>query len=202
MARWGARSPTSERRTRRWPGAFVGVFLLVGLGMLGGAGYLFVDTRHDIATGVGAEGVVIDLIAERDSDGDDVYYPRVRFATPAGEPVEFTGSVGSSPPAFDIGEAVAVLYNPSDPRDARIDSFFQLWFAPLILGFLGLVFTAVGGGGIIAFMRSTDRAPLPRPTAASDAEHRRLRDSRRMTLEPVMVYSSASRCRRRRSRGS
>ena len=43
--------------------------------------------------------------------------------------------------------------------------------APLILGFLGLVFTAVGGGAIIAFMRSTDRAPLPRPAAASDAEH-------------------------------
>ena len=38
---------------------------------------------------------------------------------------------------FDIGEAVAVLYDPSHPRDARIDSFFQLWFAPLILGFLG-----------------------------------------------------------------
>jgi hypothetical protein len=85
--------------------------------------------------------------------------------------VQFTGSVGSSPPAFDIGEAVAVLYDRSDPRDARIDSFFQLWFAPLILGFLRLVFTAVGGGAIIAFMRSTARAPLPRPTAASDAEH-------------------------------
>jgi hypothetical protein len=126
MARWGARSPNSEGRTRRWPGAFVGIFLLVGLGMLGGAGYLLVDTRHDVATGVGAEGVVMDLIAEHDSDGDDVYYPRVRFVTPAGEPVEFTGSVGFSPPAFDIGEAVAVLYDPSDPRDARIDSFFQL----------------------------------------------------------------------------
>jgi hypothetical protein len=58
------------------------------------------------------------------------------------------------------------------PRgNARIDGFFQLWLLPIILGFLGLVFTAVGGGGIIADMRSTDRAPLPSPTGASDAEH-------------------------------
>ncbi len=67
---------------------------------------------------------------------------------------------------FDIGEAVAVLYDPSHPRDARIDSFFQLWFAPLIPG---LVFTAVGGGAIIASMRSTDRAPLPRPPGSRRA---------------------------------
>ena len=36
---------------------------------------------------------------------------------------------------------MAVLYDPAKPRDVRIDSFFQLWFAPLILGFLGFVFT-------------------------------------------------------------
>ncbi len=161
MARWRQGSQASERKAPRWPGVLVGVFLVVGLGMLGGAGYLFVDTRHDVATGVSADGVVIDLIAERDSDGDNVYYPRVRFLTPAGEPVEFTGSVGSSPAAFDVGEPVAVLYNPSAPRDARIDSFFQLWFAPLILGFLGLVFTAVGGGAIVAFVRSNNKASLP-----------------------------------------
>jgi hypothetical protein len=169
MARWGARSPTSERRTQRWPGAVVGIFLLVGLGMLGGAGYLFVDTRQDVARGAHADGIVIDLIAERDSDGDDVYYPRVRFLTPASEPMEFTGSVGSSPAAFDVGEAVAVLYNPTDPRDARIDSFFQLWFGPLVMGFLGLVFTAVGGGAVIAFVRSNARASAPIPAAPSAA---------------------------------
>ena len=160
-------SPTSERRTPRRPSVLIGVFFLVGLGMLGGAGYLVVDTRRDIAAGVSADGRVIDLIAERDSDGDDMYYPRVRFVTAAGEPVEFTGSVGSSPAAFDIGEAVAVLYDPADPGDARIDSFFQLWFGPLILGFLGFIFTTVGGGAVIAFARSGNRPAAPMPASPS-----------------------------------
>src|SRR5262245_62580222 len=101
MAGGQQRAPTSTR----WPYLLVGVFVIAGLGMLGGAGYLTVETRHDIAVGVSADGVVIDIILSRDSDGDDTYYPRVRFMTPAGEPVEFTGSVGSSPAAFDVGEA-------------------------------------------------------------------------------------------------
>lgn len=42
-------------------------------------------------------------------------------------PVEFTGSVGSDPPGFDIGEGVTVLYDPANPKSARIDAFFQLW---------------------------------------------------------------------------
>jgi hypothetical protein len=71
--------------------------------------------------------------------------------------VEFTGSVGSRPAAFDVGEAVAILYDPVNPRDARINSFFQLWFAPLILGFLGLVFTSIGGGAVVGLVRSRNR---------------------------------------------
>ena len=151
-------SPNSGRRAVGGATALVGLFLLAWLGMLGGAGYLYADTRRDIAVAASADGVVIDLIASRDSDGDVSYYPRVRFMTPAGEPVEFTGSVGSRPATFDIGEAVAVLYDPDDPRDARINSFFQLWFAPLILGFLGLVFTTVvGGGAVVGLVRSRNR---------------------------------------------
>jgi hypothetical protein len=153
----------------RWPFALLGLFLVAGLGMLGGAGYLVADTRHDIAVGASAEGVVIDLILSRDSDGDDTYYPRVRFATPTGESVEFTGSVGSTPAAFDVGEAVAVLYDPADPQDARIDSFFQLWFGPLILGFLGFVFTAIGGGAVVAALRSGRGSAAPIAAAPSPA---------------------------------
>ena len=107
----------------------------------------------------------------------------MRFVTPAGEAVEFTGSVGSSPAAFEVGEAVAVLYDPADPQDARIDSFFQLWFGPLILGFLGLVFTAIGGGGVIAVLRSgqgrvapTAASPSPPPPRSAPAVERAPRD--------------------------
>jgi hypothetical protein len=182
--------------------ALGGIFFVAGLAMLSGAGYETLRNRHDIAVGTTANGTVTDLFQGSDSDGGTVYYPRVRFVTQSGDTIEFTGSNGTSPPAFEVGETVSVLYDPISPGNARIDTFFQLWFTALILGFLGLVFTAVGGGAIIALCaRPTERRCRGRRLHRMPSV-RRLRDSRRMTLEPVMVYSSASRCRRRRSRGS
>lgn len=126
------------------PRLFIGIFLLVGLGLLGGSAYLTYDTRRALSVGVRADGEVTDLYENRDSDGDITYRPRVRFRTREGDSVEFTSSVGSHPAAFGVGETVAVIYNPASPDDARIDSFFQLWFAPLLLGGMGVVFTGFG----------------------------------------------------------
>jgi len=119
------------------------------------------DTRSDIARADKADGTVIDLLGERDSDGDMIYYPRVRYVTRSGNPVEFMGSVGSRPAAFDVGEPVAVLYDPAEPEEAHIDSFFQLWFAALILGVIGLVFAVIGGGGALAALRARPRPTTP-----------------------------------------
>jgi Protein of unknown function (DUF3592) len=135
---------------RSW--LFTAIFLTVGLGLLGGGVYSFVSTREFLGNAVSADGVVIDLEERWDSDDSSyTYYPRVRFATETGQPYEFTGDVGSSPAAFDVGEGVRVLFDPADPSSARIDSFMQLWFASMILGGMGLIFSIVGGGSIFAF---------------------------------------------------
>jgi hypothetical protein len=161
MGRLQGRALRTHSRARKAPTFLFGIFLLVGLGLLGGAAFLVIDTRSDIARADTADGTVIDLIGERDSDGDTIYYPRVRYVTRSGNPVEFTGSVGSSPPAFDVGEPVAVLYDPAEPEEARIDSFFQLWFAALILGGIGLVFASIGGGGALAASQARTRSAAP-----------------------------------------
>jgi len=158
--------------TRQGSAFLFGIFLLIGLGLLGGAAFLALDTRSDIARADKADGSVIDLIGERDSDGDTIYYPRVRYVTLSGTPVEFTGSVGSSPPAFAVGEPVSVLYDPAEPEQARIDSFFQLWFAALILGVIGLVFAAIGGGGTLVALRAQPRSATPGlRTRPADPDH-------------------------------
>jgi hypothetical protein len=153
MARLRRRVASSDSPTPLWGVGLLGVFLLAGLGMLGGAGYRFVDTRHAIATAARADGTVIDLIVSHDSDDGDVYYPHVRFVTPAGESVEFTGSFGSNPAGFDVGEPVEVLYDASSPNVARINTIFQLWFVPIMLTGMGLIFGAIGAGGVVALFR-------------------------------------------------
>jgi hypothetical protein len=36
---------------------------------------------------------------------------------------------------------VKVVFNPSNPKGAEIDSFLQIWFVPLVLGFIALAWS-------------------------------------------------------------
>jgi hypothetical protein len=117
-------------------------YLFGGLGfaMLAGAALMVVHTRQFVAQAVRADGEVIDLV------GSKTRAPVVRFTDGAGRTVEFRSSVSSSPPAFDIGEKVVVLYDAAAPAEAKIESWSDLWFGPTILGGLGTVFASVGVG--------------------------------------------------------
>ena len=70
----------------------------------------------------------------------------VHFKLPSGEIIEFTPSSSSSPPAYDKGEVVGVFFDPADPKDARLDGFFDLWGGAAIVGGLGVVFLAFAIG--------------------------------------------------------
>jgi hypothetical protein len=60
------------------------------------------------------------------------YAPVIRFQTKDGEDVEFTASYSFSSPNYSYDEEIQVLYPPSKPEKARVNTFFALWF-PLIL---------------------------------------------------------------------
>ena len=48
-------------------------------------------------------------------------YPRVRFTTMNGESVEFRSPHGYTPCRSRVGESVTVLYQISNPMDARVE---------------------------------------------------------------------------------
>lgn len=121
------------------------IFLIVGLGVLAGSVYNTLQTKDFLSSAVHAEGEVVDLIARR-SDNSTTYAPKVSFYTANKQRLSFTSSSSSSPAAYSRGEKVTVLYSPNNPSNAKIDSFFSLWGASLIMGVLGVVFSAVGGG--------------------------------------------------------
>lgn len=100
---------------------------------------------HD---GLRAPGTVIDTVISRGSKGGNVSYPVVRYTAQDGRSYEFESSSGSEPPAYDVGDAVEVLYWANDPQNGTIKGFFSLWGASLIVGVLGFVFT---GAGVLLF---------------------------------------------------
>ena len=113
-----------------------------------------------------AEGVVIDLIEKRDSEGDlsrteksgdnsaedePTYAPKVRFTIESsGNSYAFVSSFSSAPPLYDRGEGVTVLFDPGDVSDAMIKDFWSLflslWLLPILIGIAGLllIFIPVG----------------------------------------------------------
>ena len=129
------------------------VFGLAGVGMLAGGGYMAGRTLKFQATALAAEGVVVDLIEKRDSDGSRTWSPEVEYQTPDGETRTYVSSTSSNPPSWDRGEKVTLRYDPANPERVRLDGFMDNWFGPTILGGLGTVFSLVGFGIIVAAVR-------------------------------------------------
>lgn len=134
------------------------IFGLVGLAMGSAAIWVTYSTLQFRATALHAEGEVIGFGTSRGRKGGTMYTPQVRFYVPAAEggpgaSVEIRGRVSSSSRSYDIGDRVDVYYPPEHPEDARIDSFMEQWFFPLIFGFFGLVFGGIASGFIVAEWR-------------------------------------------------
>lgn len=53
-------------------------------------------------------------------------------------------SIGSNPPRFTVGQLVTVRYDPQNVSNARLAGRFRLWFVPMPLGGLGVLFLGVG----------------------------------------------------------
>lgn len=124
--------------------------------MLAGAFAIYSSTASFLERSVSAQGTVVELIRSRSSDSVS-YYPVVEFTAANGRQVEFQSNSGSSPPSYNQGEQVSVLYEPSSPEAAKINGFFSLWGGALIIAGFGSVFGLIGGG-IMAYVALKSRS--------------------------------------------
>jgi hypothetical protein len=94
---------------------------------------------------VPAAGTVIGLRESTDKDSGSVRYaPTFQFPDASGASHTVSSSFYSAPPEFRVGDKVTVLYRRNDPDTARIDTFWQLWGLPALLGIIGFVLLLAG----------------------------------------------------------
>lgn len=67
-----------------------------------------------------------------------------------GRTIEMVGGVATSPPAYEIGEKVTVLYPPDHPENGLIDTFVERRLFPTVFGGVGTAFLLVGTVATIA----------------------------------------------------
>lgn len=97
-----------------------------------------------------APGRVVDMVKYSEYAQDDrsrlvgeTYYPVVKFVALDGKQRSVQLNEGSSPPSYEVGDEVVVLYEQDHPLDARIKSFASsagMWILPTITGILGIGF--------------------------------------------------------------
>ena len=131
------------------------IFSIIGLGLLVPALWFGYESWAYLQSAQSTPGTVIALDWSGDSDSSGAR-PVVRYEV-RGEPYQITGSVISSPPAYAVGDSVRVLYPPGQAKAAQIESWFDFWFLPALLGGMGLLFGGIGGGVWYLLARSLRR---------------------------------------------
>lgn len=127
------------------------VFLMVGVGFgWSSCSLLGVAER--------TEGTVIRLAGNGPRRGTA---PVVEFFLD-GNRREFQSWLSTSPPQFNVGDKVTVLYDPNDPQRASIESFVTLWLFPTIFGGIGAVMlVAAGVIFAVSWLRTSPASNVP-----------------------------------------
>ncbi len=125
-------------------GLFGLIFSLVGAGMAW-------SSWSVVSVAQRAEGTVIRQVRQEQPVGQMEQVGMERSVAPVveffvgGERHEFQSGLSTSPPQFDVGDKVTVLYDPQDLAVCRIDSFVTLWLFPAIFGGIGVVLLTIIG---------------------------------------------------------
>jgi hypothetical protein len=117
-------------------------FTLFGLLFFAIGSGLTMRQRSLEGQGIEVSGSVVALQENCGSDGC-TYAPEIQFTTTNGQSVQFISSYSSSPPAYEVGEDVTVVYPSDNPTNAIIKGDGQ---------FLHIIFMLIGG--VIAIIGS------------------------------------------------
>ncbi len=132
-----------EKESASFPKVIVAIFLGISILMLAIAAVSAFNTARTLSRQRSAPGRVLELVVRRDQTGREFFYPVVEFGLPDGSRQTVQMSEGSWPAPYDPGEAVTVLYDAAQPRNAHIRSSggtLLPWILTLITGVLGLAF--------------------------------------------------------------
>ncbi|MBC8152708.1 MAG: DUF3592 domain-containing protein [Bacteroidetes bacterium] len=135
--------------------------LILGLACIIGAGYQLYRNTRLLISGRAAEGVVIRN--EKSLGKNTVYYPIVQFQAADGQSYACKGQSGTYPAQYEASESVSVHYDPAQPANAFIGSFFGVIQDAFLSMALGTVFVWFGLRIVRRKPLETISDPLSRP---------------------------------------
>ncbi len=128
-------------------GKIIGLsFMIGGLVMLSVVIYLIIYNYNFIKGSTSTMGKLISYdsyFSDSENGGSTMYTPIFEYHY-QGVKRTYKSSTSSSSRSFEIGEQVEVLVDPENPNSVMVNTFWEQWFLPLVLGFMGCMFSGLG----------------------------------------------------------
>ena len=128
------------------------LFMLIGVGFLGGAIYSFIADKNFKEKATKVTGRVINLQSNRKGSKA----PVVEYNDATGKAYFYYHDVYTKPSAYDLGETVEIYFDPANPEEATMGGISVL---AIIFGFLGFIFTLISVICIKVFWNQTAVIP-------------------------------------------
>lgn len=127
---------------------FYSFLFLIGSGLFYGAYSSFQKTKSLLAKGVTTTATVISFETSQGKNGN-MYKPSFEFTDKFLNKRTFKSGIASSPPAYEIGEKVQIIYNPKSDKEVKTISFWGLYRGSVILAMVAAPFLIIGGSYIL-----------------------------------------------------
>lgn len=125
------------------------VLVIVGcIGLIVAVGW-FIHIQQFLAGAVATQGTISQIVAEYDSEGDLTYTPEIQYSDQLGQRHLIRTFISSNEGDYYVGQPMPVLYNPHNPNQATVGTFWEIYLGCILVVFLSL--GALISGGITTF---------------------------------------------------
>lgn len=136
---------------------FYYVFLIAGLSLLlYFAPKEYCTSRKLIKTGIKTQGTVVDMVRSRGKGYKKRKYPVFEYTDGSGNVNRYERKIASIFDKLTLGDVTDLVYDPAT-KVARQDSFYGLYFGPLLIFLIGSIFTLVGRAGVLGKLEQYDK---------------------------------------------
>lgn len=120
----------------------------VGAGFLANSLWIYLARRKFLRSAAQADAKVVE-VRIRGLGRNAVSVPVFEFVAGARGTLRAESLMGSGLARFQVGQAVAVRYDPTNPQRAEVDTFTVLWGTALLRAGFGGLFVTMGAVGLL-----------------------------------------------------
>jgi len=128
-------------------GKLVGfVFMSIGIIMLSVVLYLIYSYQQFEKRAKVVKGNVTDYqthISQSDNSSTTMYAPVFEYVY-KGKTRTYVSTTSSNYKEYELGKSLDMFVDPEHPEEVLVNSFSEKWFLPMLLGFMGILFTGLG----------------------------------------------------------